>query len=48
VGASLTGVGTGYLIDNYSWNAAFWFWISGAILAALMITFVWRHELKQA
>ncbi|MDP8202879.1 MAG: MFS transporter [Candidatus Tenebribacter burtonii] len=47
VGASLTGVGTGYLIDNYSWNAAFWFWISGAILAALMITFVWRHELKQ-
>jgi len=21
VGASLTGVGTGYLIDNYSWNA---------------------------
>jgi len=48
VGASLTGVGTGYLIDNYSWNAAFWFWISGAILAALMITFVWSNELKQA
>jgi sugar phosphate permease len=48
VGASLTGVGTGYLIDNYSWNAAFWFWISGAILAAIMITFVWKHELKQA
>ncbi|MFC1898343.1 MFS transporter [Candidatus Cloacimonadota bacterium] len=48
VGASLTGVGTGYLIDNFSWNAAFWFWISGAILAAVMITFVWRHELKKA
>jgi len=48
VGASLTGVGTGYLIDNYSWNAAFWFWIFGAILAAIMITFVWKHELKKA
>lgn len=48
VGASLTGVGTGYLIDNFSWNAAFYFWISGAILAAIMITFVWRYELKKA
>ena len=48
VGASLTGVGTGYLIDNYSWDAAFWFWISGAILAAIMITFVWKYELKKA
>lgn len=48
VGASLTGVGTGYLIDKFSWNAAFGFWISGAILAAIMITFVWRFELKKA
>ncbi|MCK4652809.1 MAG: hypothetical protein KAU01_00005, partial [Candidatus Cloacimonetes bacterium] len=47
VGASLTGVGTGYLIDNFSWNAAFGFWISGAILAAIMITFVWKYELKK-
>ncbi len=46
VGASLTGIGTGYLIDNFSWNAAFYFWISGAILAAIMITFVWKAELK--
>ncbi len=48
VGASLTGVGTGYLIDKYSWNAAFGFWIFGAILAAIMITFVWKYELKKA
>jgi len=48
VGASLTGVGTGYLIDKFSWNAAFGFWIFGAILAAIMITFVWRFELKKA
>ncbi|MBC8416081.1 MAG: MFS transporter [Candidatus Cloacimonetes bacterium] len=47
VGASLTGVGTGYLIDKFSWNAAFGFWIFGAILAAIMITFVWKYELKK-
>jgi MFS transporter, OPA family, glycerol-3-phosphate transporter len=47
-GASLTGVGTGYLIDNFSWDAAFYFWILGAILAAGMMIFVWKHELKRA
>ena len=48
VGASLTGVGTGYLIENYSWDAAFGFWVFGAILAAIMILFVWKYELKKA
>jgi len=48
VGASLTGVGTGYLIENYSWDAAFGFWVFGAILAAIMILFVWKFELKKA
>jgi MFS transporter, OPA family, glycerol-3-phosphate transporter len=47
VGASLTGVGTGYLIDNYSWDAAFYFWIFGAVFAAIMILFVWKAELKK-
>ena len=47
-GASLTGVGTGYLIDNFSWDAAFYFWILGAILAAGMMIFVWKYELKRA
>ncbi|MCF7922974.1 MAG: MFS transporter [Candidatus Marinimicrobia bacterium] len=47
-GASLTGVGTGYLIDNYSWDAAFYFWIFGALMAAGMMIFVWKHELKRA
>ena len=47
VGASLTGVGTGYLIDNFSWDYAFYFWIFGAIFAAIMILFVWKSELKR-
>jgi len=48
VGASLTGVGTGYLIEKFSWDAAFGFWVLGAILAAIMILFVWKFELKKA
>ncbi len=47
-GASLTGVGTGFLIDNFSWDAAFYFWILGALMAAGMMIFVWIHELKRA
>jgi len=45
VGASLTGVGTGILIDKFSWDAAFYFWIAGALMAAVMMTFVWKFEL---
>ena len=47
VGASLTGVGTGLLIDNFSWDYAFYFWIFGAIFAAVMILFVWKSELNR-
>ena len=48
LGASLTGVGTGYLIENISWNAAFILWISGAVFAAVMILFVWKKEKQTA
>ncbi len=48
LGASLTGVGTGYLIENISWNAAFVLWISGAVFAAVMILFVWKKEKQTA
>jgi len=46
IGASLTGVGTGYLIEKISWNAAFYFWIFGAMFSAIMIAFVWKFENK--
>lgn len=37
IGAALTGVGTGFLLDNFSWNSAFYFWISGALIAIIMM-----------
>jgi len=47
LGASLTGVGTGLLIDKFSWSAAFYFWIIGAVFAAIMILFVWKFEVQK-
>jgi len=44
LGASLTGVGTGYLIENFGWNAGFYFWIFGAILAAIMMVLIWIYK----
>ena len=37
VGASITGVASGFLIDNYGWNHAFYFWVFGAIIAGIFI-----------
>jgi sugar phosphate permease len=44
VGASLTGVGTGYLIEKFGWNAGFYFWIFGAIFAAIMMALIWIYK----
>jgi len=43
IGAALTGVGTGFLIDNFGWNHAFYFWIAGALGAALLMGLIWRQ-----
>ena len=47
LGASLTGIGTGFLIEKISWNAAFYFWISGAVFAALMVLLLWLLKDKK-
>ncbi len=46
LGASLTGIGTGYLVDKYGWNAGFYFWICGAIFAAIMMVLIWNYGEK--
>jgi len=37
VGVTLTGVGTGWLIDRYSWNVAFYFWIAGTFIPVTLM-----------
>ena len=44
LGAALTGVGTGYLVEKYGWGAGFYFWIFGAIFAAIMTLLIWIHK----
>jgi len=44
IGAALTGIGSGLLIDKYSWNAAFYFWIAGAFIAALLMALLWNYK----
>ncbi|OGZ18338.1 MAG: hypothetical protein A2Z68_00360 [Candidatus Nealsonbacteria bacterium RBG_13_38_11] len=44
VGAALTGVGTGFLLDNFGWNYAFYFWLSGAVIAAILMIKLWNYE----
>ncbi len=44
IGASLTGVGSGWLTDRYGWNAAFYFWIAGAIIAAILMSLLWNYK----
>lgn len=44
VGATLAGVVSGWLIDNYSWDAAFNFWIASAFIAAGLMTILWRYK----
>lgn len=36
-GAILSGLGTGYCIDNYGWQAALWFWIASAVLCIIIL-----------
>ncbi len=41
VGAAFTGIGTGFLIDMFGWNAAFYFWVISAIVAGILMLLIW-------
>lgn len=37
LGAMLSGIGTGYFIDNFGWQSALWFWIISAVLCIVIL-----------
>ncbi len=43
LGAAFTGVGTGWLVDNYGWNYAFYFWAAGAFISCIIMLSLWRY-----
>jgi sugar phosphate permease len=47
VGATLTGIGTGFLLDKFGWNYAFYFWLSGAVIATILMSMLWRYTKKR-
>jgi len=47
IGAAITGVASGWLIDNFGWNAAFNFWILSAVGAAVMMAMLWSYKPKR-
>lgn len=43
IGAAITGVASGWLIDNFGWNYAFYLWVLGAVGAAILMTIIWNY-----
>ena len=44
IGAALTGVVSGWLIDAFSWDAAFNFWVVSAIVAGILMIALWNYK----
>lgn len=41
IGAAMTGVFTGWLVENYGWGAGFWYWIIAALVAGCIMLTLW-------
>lgn len=44
VGAVLSGVGTGFIIDKFNWDGAIYFWISSALVALFVCLILLKKE----
>ena len=42
LGAMISGIGTGYFIDNFGWQSALWFWIISAFLCIIILYPVYK------
>ena len=49
IGAAMTGVFTGWLVESYGWYAGFYYWIIAALVAAVIMLALWKvpvHEVE--
>ena len=44
IGAGLTSFGTGWLVDNWGWNAGFTLWVGAAFAGAGIMVLLWRKR----
>ncbi len=47
MGATVVGVGTGYLLDHYSWQIAIWAWAGAAFIAAALMATLWNVKVSR-
>lgn len=47
IGAAMTGVFTGWLVENYGWGAGFWYWIIAALLAGVIMLTLWAVPVEE-
>ena len=45
LGAMISGIGTGYFIDQFGWQSALWFWIISALLCIIILYPVYKKGL---
>jgi sugar phosphate permease len=43
IGATVCGLGTGLLVDNYGWNGAIWFYGISAVVACGLLALTWSQ-----
>ncbi len=42
-GATLCGIGTGWLVDHYGWNGALWFYGGSAVVGLVLLATTWKQ-----
>lgn len=47
VGAALTGVGTGVVVDTWGWSGGFLFFIGASVIGALLFALLWNRRAAQ-
>ena len=48
VGAVLSAIGTGFMVDKFGWNGALSFWIASAVICIAICIVLWQNEKKSA
>ncbi len=44
LGTSVTGVGIGYIVEHFGWNAAFVFMAASSFMACFFFALIWNHR----
>ena len=44
IGSAITGILSGFLADNFGWNSVFYLWMSGGLVAAVLMAVLWNYR----